>query len=178
MQNQTTVQDLEKILKCPVNQWHTLQSIHLYNSSINYLPPEVGQWTAAQTINLNSNQLQTLPPEVGQWTAAQYINLSSNQLQTLPPEVGQWTTAQRIYLYSNQLQTLPPSNILKVCNGINYEKLVKDIQLREKKYKSENNDLKKEIKLLKDENLHLRYAYGGSGFQEAMTDFENQIVKN
>ena len=62
MQKQTTVQDLEKLLNCSVNEWYKLREINLYNNQLQTLPPEVGQWTAAQDIDLGSNQLQSLPP--------------------------------------------------------------------------------------------------------------------
>ncbi len=192
----TTVQDLEKLLKCPVSQWHTLKHIYLGQKNITDLPPEVGLWTAAQTIELSNNQLKFLPPEVGQWTAAQGIYLNINQLQSLPPEVGLWTAVEEIRLHSNrlrflpqevgqwtsvkwiflvnnnELESLPPLNIIKKCKGINDQLLYNaqiNLQIKVK-------DLEEEIQKLKEENLHLRYAYGGEGFQTAMDEYD--LLKN
>ena len=121
---------------------------------------------------MHKNQIQSLPPKVGQWTAAKNIYLSTNRLQSLPPEVVQWTGAGCINLYHNPLQSLPPVNILKYCNGINYEK----ININQENLRIKVKDLEEEIQKLKEENLHLRYAYGGEGFQDAMDEYD--ILKN
>ncbi len=41
----------------------------------------------------------------------------------------------------------------------------------------DNKNLKEVNQKLKEENLHLRYAYGGEGFQEALDDYQKHINK-
>ena len=85
-----------------------------------------------------------------------------------------WTAAQRINLSSNPLQCLPPKNIFDKCQGINnanaMPNMIYDIYERLQVLEKDNSKLR-------EENLHLRYAYGGKGFQEAQEDYDS-FVKN
>ena len=45
----TSVEDLEEMLHCNVDQWHTLTKINLSDKNINYLPDEVGKWQNCQS---------------------------------------------------------------------------------------------------------------------------------
>nr|QBK87606.1 MAG: leucine rich repeat protein [Marseillevirus LCMAC201] len=104
---QNTVEKLELLLNCTVQDWNSLQSINLNNSNITSLPPEVDRWTSATHISLYGNQLTSLPDAVSGWSSATCINLYGNQLTFLPDAVSGWSSATHIYLGGNRLTSLP-----------------------------------------------------------------------
>lgn len=84
-----------------------LEFLHLTNSNISYLPPELGMLKKLNYIFLDENNIDSIPKELCFLPNLIRIDIDGNNITTLPREISNLTTLQILSLRNNKLKDLP-----------------------------------------------------------------------
>jgi hypothetical protein len=101
------------------NRLNGYTDLHLSDTNLTSLPPEIGQLTHLELLSVTGNSFTSLPPEIGQLTNLKVLNLKGNKLTSLPPEIGQLSHLELLSVQGNNITSLPPeigqlSNLLRL----------------------------------------------------------------
>jgi len=92
-----------------------LELLHLTNSNISYLPPELGKLKKLNKIFLDGNNIDTLPKELCYLPHLIRLDIDDNKLSTLPREISNLESLQILSLRNNRIVDLP-IEMLKLRN--------------------------------------------------------------
>lgn len=84
-----------------------LEFLHLTNSKISYLPPELGMLKKLNHIYLDGNNIETIPKELCFLPNLIRLDIDGNNITTLPREIGNLTSLQILSLENNSINDLP-----------------------------------------------------------------------
>jgi len=84
-----------------------LEFLHLINSNILYLPPELGMLKKLKYIYLDGNNIDVIPKELCFLPHLIRLDIDGNNITTLPREISNLTTLQILSLRNNKLEDLP-----------------------------------------------------------------------
>ncbi len=85
-----------------------ITQLHLNQSNLTVLPPEIGKLRKLKYFDLRDNQLITLPSKIGKLKKLEHLDLKGNQLTFLPSKIGKLKKLEHLDLTNNQLTALPP----------------------------------------------------------------------
>ncbi len=81
--------------------------LHLCNSKIKWVPPEITLLCNLKNLLLCHNSLTSIPSEIGQLYNLEILKLDNNQLISIPNEIGNLTNLQTLDLSYNKLSIIP-----------------------------------------------------------------------
>lgn len=99
---------LTKLIKKCTN----LEKLTIFNTKLNYLPPEIGNLIKLKELNIVACRLKELPCEIGNLVNLEILNISDNELTTLPKEISRLQNLKEInlqdrYQTSNPITKIP-----------------------------------------------------------------------
>jgi len=112
-------------------QIRNLESLHITNSNISYLPPELGMMKKLNKIILDRNNIDSLPKELCYLPYLIRLDIDDNNIATLPREISNLVSLQILSLQNNKIVDLP-IEMLKLSNLRRLDLCGQPIHLRSK----------------------------------------------
>ncbi len=89
------------------NQFSSMEYLHLTNSNISYLPPELGKLKNLRAICLDGNSIDNYPKEMCTYKNLIRLDLDDNNISNFPREIGNLTSLQKISFKNNSIIDFP-----------------------------------------------------------------------
>jgi len=102
------------------NQLRSMEYLHLPNSNISQLPPELGNLKKLYCICLDGNSIENYPKEMCGYKNLTRLDLDDNKISNFPREIGNLTSLQILSLKNNSINDFP----IEMKKLVNLRKLV------------------------------------------------------
>ncbi|MEI6066969.1 MAG: leucine-rich repeat domain-containing protein [Methylococcaceae bacterium] len=89
------------------NQLRSMEYLHLPNSNISHLPPELGNLKKLYGICLDGNSIENYPKEMCEYKNLIRLDLDDNNISNFPREIGNLTSLQILSLENNCINDFP-----------------------------------------------------------------------
>jgi hypothetical protein len=97
-----------------------MEFLHLPNSNITNLPPELGNLKKLYGICLDGNSIEKYPKEMCEYKNLIRLDLDDNNITSFPREIGNLTSLQTLSLENNSINDFP----IEMKKLVNMRKIV------------------------------------------------------